>query len=168
MFLQSMGLDRTGPDTMALAVELINFTAGLITMLVVGILISRLPLKNETLKVLSFGLVALNPKLIGINSHATNDTFVILFCTLALFCTVFFLQKQKPGTFLLILFFTLLSISSKTNGWIIAFVITLALFTKAWVQEKHRLGLVLTGFLFMAATVTISILNPLNQYIPNY
>ncbi len=168
MLLQITGADRLSQDAMILVVELVNFLAGLVTVAAAGALINRLPVKSETLKLLSFGLVALNPTLIGINSQVTNDTFVILFSTLALYCTILFLQKQKPVTFLLILFFTLLCISSKTNGWVTAIAITLALLIKAWVEKKHAARLWLAGFLFIAATLVISIFNPLNQYIPNY
>ena len=167
--LQIMGLDTTSSDiSVDLAGELINFTAGVLILLVVGVWITHLPVKSETLKLLSFGLVALNPKLIGINSQATNDTFAILFSTMALYCTFLFLQKQKLGTFLLILLFTLLGIASKTNIWVTAIAITLVLFIKAWVQRKHSIGLELIGLLFIVSTIALSILNPLNQYISNY
>jgi hypothetical protein len=154
--------------SLALAVELINFVAGVFTLLVVGVFITNLPMKNETHKLLSFGLVALNPKLIGINSQFTNDTFAILFSTLALYFMFLFLQKQKPGTFLLILLFTLLGISSKTNIWVTAIAIPLVLFIKAWLQLKNHAVPVLIGLVFIVSTLTFSILNPLNQYISNY
>jgi hypothetical protein len=164
--LQITGADRLSQNNMILAVELINFLAGLITVATVEALIRRTPIKSETLKLLGFGLIALNPGLIGINSQATNDTFVILFSALALFCTVLFLQKQKVGTFLLIVLFSLLCISSKSNGWVTPIAITLALLIKAWVEKKH-VRLWLAGFLFIAATLVISIINPFNQYIHN-
>ena len=165
--LQITGADKLSQNNMILAVELINFLAGLITIAVVEALIRRTPIKSETLKLLGFGLVALNPGLIGINSQATNDTFVILFSILALYCTVLFLQKQKAGTFLLMLLFSLLCISSKSNGVVTPIAITLALFIKAWMERKQVAKLWLTGILFIAATLLISIINPLNQYIPN-
>jgi|GEM_PF-4889979 hypothetical protein len=96
-FLQLTGLENTNPSSMILAVEMLNYTAGLITILVIRLFLYRLPDKNGLLKVIAFGLVALNPGLIGINSQATNDTFAILFSTLALFCTYSFLQKKKVG-----------------------------------------------------------------------
>ena len=164
--LQITGADRLSQNNMILAVELINFLAGLVTLAVVEALIRRTPIKSETLKLLGFGLIALNPGLIGINSQATNDTFVILFSTLALYCTVLFFQKQKPGTFLLILLFSLLCISSKSNGWVTPIAITLALLIKAWIEKKHAARVWLTGSVFIAATLIFSILNPLNQYIP--
>jgi hypothetical protein len=166
-FLQITGADKLSQNNMILAVELINFLAGLITVAVVEALLRRTPIKSETLKLLGFGLIALNPGLIGINSQATNDTFVILFSTLALYCTELFLQKRKAGTFLLMLLFSLLCISSKSNGVVTPIAITMALFIKAWMERTHVARLWLAGFLFIAATLVISIINPLNQYIHN-
>jgi hypothetical protein len=168
-FLRLTGLVHTNASTMILAVELLNYAAGLITLLFIGFFLQHLPGKNGLLKVLAFGLVALNPKLIGINSQATNDTFAILFSTLALFFTYAFLQNKRPVTFLLILLFVVLGICSKTNAWITAIAIFLALLIQAWLEEKaHRVKMVLISGLFGASTLILSILNPLNQYITNY
>jgi len=167
-FLQLSGLENAGQDTLVLAVELVNCAAGLLTILVIGLFVLRWPGKSEFLKVLAFGLVALNPNLTGINSQATNDTFMILFSTLALFCTYAFLQKQKPGTFLLILIFTILGISTKTNGWVTAGAIFLAFLVKAGLEKRLRIRMLLTTVLFGFVTLLVSIINPLNQYISNY
>jgi hypothetical protein len=152
----------------AKAVGWINFFAGLLTLCVIAVFITNLPVKSEVYKLLSFGLIALNPKLIGINSQATNDTFAILFSTLALFCTFLFLQKQQLSTFLLTILFVLLGISSKTNTWITFMAITLVLFIKAWTQRKNSYIPVMTGMVFIISILFISIHNPLNQYITNY
>ena len=167
-FLRLTGLEHTNPSSMILAVELVNYTAGLITILVIGLFLYRLPGKNGLLKVLAFGLVALNPDLIGINSQATNDTFAILFSTLALFFTYAFLQKKRPITFMLILLFTVLGISSKTNVWITAIAILLALIIQACLDKINRARMLLVAGLFGLVTLAVSILNPLNQYISNY
>jgi hypothetical protein len=167
-FIRMAGLANANQSSMILAVELLNFTAGLITLLVIGFFLLRLPGKNGLLKVLAFGLVALNPGLIGINSQATNDTFAILFSTLALFCMYAFLQKKRPVTFLLMLLFIILGISSKTNVWITAIAILLALLIQAWIETQSRVRRLLIACLFGAVTLVLSIFNPLNQYIANY
>ena len=166
-FLRLTGLENTNMGAMILAVELVNTVAGLITLLVIGLFLQRLPGKNGLLKVLAFGLLALNPSLIGINSQATNDTFAILFSTLALYTTYAFLQKKKPVTFLLILLFAVLGISSKTNVWITAIAIFLALLIQGWTEKQSRARSVRIACLFGLATMLLSILNPLNQYITN-
>lgn len=138
-FLQITGLENTSQDSMILAVELVNYTAGLITLVVIGFFLCHLPVKNELLKVLAFGLVALNPKLIGISSQATNDTFAILFSTLALFYAYAYLERRRPITFLLIVIFTVLGISSKANGWITAIAILVALLFNAWTEKRQMI-----------------------------
>lgn len=166
-FLRLTGLIHTNTSTKILAVELLNTAAGLITILVIGLFLYRLPGKTEFLKVLAFGMVAFNPKLIGINSQATNDTFAILFSTLALYCTYAYLQKKRLITFLLMLLFISLGISSKTNVWITAIAILLALLVKPWLEKQNRIQILRIAFLFGVVTLALSIFNPLNQYISN-
>ena len=120
-----------------LAAELINFVFGLVNLIVIAYFIIRLPVKNEILKILAFGLVALNPKLIGINSQFTNDTFAILFSTLALYFTFRFHQKPKWVSFFLSILFCVLAISSKTNTWVTCIAILISFFIKAWVQRNN-------------------------------
>jgi hypothetical protein len=167
-FLRTAGLANANQSIMILAVELVNFTAGLITLLVIGFFLLRLPGKSGLLKVLAFGLVALNPDLIGINSQATNDTFAILFSTLALYCTYAFLQKKRPVTFLLMLLFVILGISAKTNVWVSAIAILLGLLLQAWMEKENKARLWLAAGLFGLVTLAVSAINPLNQYISNY
>jgi hypothetical protein len=167
-FLRLTGLEKESPSVMILVIELVNATAGLIILLVIGLFLLRLPGKNGLLKVLAFGLVGLNPDLIGINSQATNDTFAILFSSLALFYTYAFLQKKRPVTFLLILLFTVLGICSKTNVWITAIAILLALLIQGWMDKPNRARQLLVAGLFGVVTLVLSIFNPLNQYISNY
>jgi hypothetical protein len=148
--------------------ELLNLLAGILTLLVVFDLIRRLPDRNEWLKFLGFALVALNPQLIGINSQATNDTFLILFSTLALYCTYFFLQKQKIIIFLLMILFVCLGVSSKTNGWVIAIAILMTLLIQAWIKPEWRKKTLIYAAAFLVACPALSVLNPLNQYVSNY
>jgi hypothetical protein len=112
--------------------------------------------------------VALNPDLIGINSQATNDTFAILFSTLAIYCTYAFMQKRRPVTFLLMLLFIILGISSKTNVWVSAIAIFLGLLIQAWMEKENKGRMLLAAGLFGLVTLVASALNPVNQYISNY
>lgn len=153
---------------LARALGRINFIAGLITLVVVGLFVTRLPFQNEIYKILSFGLIALNPKLIGINSQATNDTFAILFSTLALYCAYLYLKNPNRGKFLLLIMFVVMAISSKTNTLVTFIAITMALFIKGLAQIKITTRPLMMGFVFALSVVVISILNPLNQYISNY
>ena len=75
--IQILGLTGLTLNGLSLVAEIINLLAGLVTLAIAWAFIARLPVKNKWLKLLAFGLVALNPVLIGINSQATNDTFAI-------------------------------------------------------------------------------------------
>jgi hypothetical protein len=146
--------------------ELANFAAATITLIVVLVFIERLAGYDEKLKLLAFSLVALNPALIGINSQATNDTFVILFSTLAIFSCYQFFRSGKTSCILYCALFSVLAISSKTNGWVTVLAILAALLL--WcLHEGPRLRKLTTTFIFLVTVVGLSVVNPLNQYIPN-
>jgi hypothetical protein len=167
MFLRLTGMENLNDRGVIFGAELVDYVAGLITIIIIGLFLYRLPVKYDVLKILAYGLVALNPKLIGINSQATNDTFAILFSTLALFCTFLYLKKSKPITFIFIVLFTILAISSKTNCWVTAIAIFISLLINIWMDKERRWKSIYIPFTFALATVILSILNPLNQYIVN-
>lgn len=149
--------------------QLINCLLSVVNLAVVWLFVRTLPFASTRFKVLAFALVALNPSLIGINSQATNDTFVILFSTLALFCAHRFIQQQRYIYFVLALLALLLCISSKTNGWVTAVAITAALVIQGWAQERgERTRSVLWAICFLVAVVSLSVVNPLNQYVLNW
>ncbi len=127
----------------------------------------KIPSQNDTLKILAFGLVALNPKLIGINSQATNDSFVILFSTAALYAAFLFFRRQRLSTFVVMLVCSALAIASKTNGWVTMLTIAVALAIKLWAQAGQRRKA--AGFLlaFLLGVPLLTLLNPLSQYLTN-
>src|SRR5688572_29094021 len=63
--------------------QLVSCIAGLITLVLVMHFIMSESELSAKVRFISFSLVALNPKLIGINAQATNDSFVILFVSLS-------------------------------------------------------------------------------------
>jgi hypothetical protein len=166
--LQGMGLAEADLNSKIMVAQLINFLAGAITLGVILKFITELAGYNDGLKLIAFALIALNPKLIGISSQATNDAFAILFSTLALYFTYIFLDKQKIGTFLLVLLFVFLGISSKTNTWVTAFAIIIALCLKAWVQKDQQIKILGVTFTLLFTLLVLVIINPLTQYLSNY
>ncbi len=166
--LEVLKLTHIPPYRQNIVGELINFVAGAITLLFVLKLILRLPVRQTRLKLIAFALVALNPVLIGINSQATNDTFAILFSTLAIYYTVNYLQKPKPGTFLLILLFIVLGISSKINALVTGIAIPLTLLIKAWTKKEERAQTLLLTLLLITGIAGLSLINPLDQFIITY
>jgi hypothetical protein len=166
--IEGLGLANAPHVTHILVAQLINFLAGVIGLIIIWLLIKNLPFKSEKLKLLAFSLAALNPALIGINAQATNDTFAILFSTLAFYCTYIFLRRQRVKTFLLVLFFVLLGISTKTNAWVTAIAILMALLIQIWVRKEQRITTAMFAVVFFLAVPILNVINPLSQYLVNY
>ena len=168
MAIEGLGLAQANISTLWLVAQFVNFVAGTITLLIAWIFIKKLPFKNNLLKLLAFSLTALNPALIGINAQATNDTFAILFSTLALYFTYIFCKKQKIGIFLLILLFTELGIVSKPHAWVTAIAILLVLLARAFTNKIQFKKDLLFSAAFLIMIPVLTVLNPLSQYIVNY
>ena len=166
--IEGLGLAQANKSTLVLVAQLVNFVAGTITLIIAWIFIIRLPFKNELLKLLAFALAALNPALIGINGQATNDTFVILFATLALYFAYLFFQKQKKWTFGLVVLFTELGIVSKPQAWVTAIAIFLILIARAILNKIQFKQGMLYAAAFLVLVPVLTIFNPLSQYIVNY
>jgi len=166
--IQGLGLAHASVSTQWLVAQLINFVAGMITLAIVWIFITKLPFKNELLKLLAFALTALNLAIIGINAQATNDTFAILFSTLALYFTYLFCRKQKIGFFLLIILFTTLGIVSKAHAWVTAIAILIVLITRIFIGKAPIKKAVLFSTAFLVLVPALTIINPLSQYIVIY
>lgn len=149
------------------AAQLINCIAGGITLLVVWAFLKRIPIEDQRLLAFVFLLTALNPVFIAINSQATNDTFVILFMTLAAYFTFLVLQEGRVQSFLLAVLFASLAISSKTNAWAGVLAILAALLVKAWLDRARSKRSALFAVLFFLLVFLIACLNPINQYIAN-
>jgi len=166
--IQIFGLTGLTLNGLSLVGEIINLLAGLVTLAIAWAFIARLPVKNKWLKLLAFGLVTLNPVLIGINSQATNDTFAILFSTLAIYCTYVFLQRKKFIPFILAILFSALGIASKTNVWVTAIAIVITLFIQAFVSPGRTLKATIYAIAFLIAVPVLTVINPLTQYVANY
>ena len=146
--------------------QAINFFAGFTTIAIVYLFIKGLTEFDEKLKLFAFALVALNPALIGINSQATNDTFVILFSTLAIYFSYNFLKNEKIMDLILCSLFVILGISTKTNAWVTFFAILFVLLLKIYLKEQHKKNILIT-VVFLFSVTALSFVNPLNQYLPN-
>lgn len=149
--------------------QAVNFLLSIVALGILWLFIRGLSFGSARLKILAFALVALNPALIGINSQATNDTFLLLFSTLAFFCAYRFLQHRKFLDLLFTLLASLLAVSSKTNGWVTVCAITMAFATQKWMEKgEGNKRYMLLPVTFLIAVVSLSIVNPLNQYILNW
>jgi hypothetical protein len=77
------------------------------------------------------------------------------------------MEQRKFWKILLVVIFTVFGISTKTNLWVTAVAITLALLVHARVSRKAVLSQVVASLAFLVVVAGLSILNPLNQYISN-
>lgn len=74
--------------------QLVSCFAGIATLLITWRFLLELTVRPGV-RTIAMSLAALNPKLLGIHAQATNDAFVIFFCTLALFAMWRFMRV--PG-----------------------------------------------------------------------
>lgn len=147
--------------------ELLNFAAGTLMLLFVALFITRLPESSEILKLIAFGMVALNPKLIGINSQATNDTFGIVLSTLALYFTWRYFNQPQKRWFVLLLVFLSLGMASKTNIVVTGIAIALAFLVRAWTARINKGRAWVAAGIFIVAILILNVINPFTQYITN-
>ena len=152
-------------DSIIIATQLLNFIAGEMILILAYLLIKRMQVDHHEAGLITFALLAFNPALIAANGMASNDTFAILFSTLAIYFCWIFLSKNKIGYLFISGFFVVMGIATKTNIWATVLAIFLALLLKS-VKEKSFLGtLIAAAFLLGVSIVTL--LNPLSQYLAN-
>jgi hypothetical protein len=166
ILLQGLGIYDN--NAQILFVQFVNFLAGAITLALAWKFIREFPSKNEHIKLIAFALVALNPKLIAINSQISNDSFVILFCTLALFFTYRFLKNPGRNLFWPIVVFILLAVSTKLTGWITFIAIFLSFLLTAWAEKEKRNAILVYAPISLICVLLLTTLNPLSQFISNY
>ena len=144
-----------------LVAQFLSCVAGILTIYIVWRFLKNRGLSDK-IKAISFSLIALNPELIGLSAQATNDSFVILFSTLAIYYTCDFFKSGRFGQFLLMTTFTVLAGLSKGNGLVIFLCILAIFFFKAIVEKKYSAYLIGFIVLFMA------IVPFFGQYWDNY
>ncbi len=106
--------------------QLVACVAGIATLFIVrGALIRRGT--SPPIRLLAFALVAWNPALIGLNAQATNDSFVIMFSTLALDRAYEFFRSGAGRDFALMSAAVVLAALSKGNALVVFLAITMTL-----------------------------------------
>ncbi len=108
----------TSKENRIIFAQLINAFAGIFTLLIFLIFILGQPF-NRMVQLVSFSMVALNPRFIAIHTQATNDAFLILFGTLMIYALYQFLKKPSLRFFLFILIASILAGVTKGNSFIL-------------------------------------------------
>ena len=125
------------PTTLIVTGQLLNVAAGLATLWVVSLFLRRF-VPDPTTRALAFALTALNPELASINGMATNDSFVILWSTAAIYGVVRFLETPRLRYLALGAVGTMLAPLSKGNGLVTATVLMGALVVSAILRLQAR------------------------------
>lgn len=105
--------------------QFVSCAAGVVTVLVVRRALAQAPLTPVT-RLATLALVSLNPALIGLSAQATNDSFVILFGTVALAWAVTAFRADQSRRFAIMTAAAALATISKGNGLIVVAAIALA------------------------------------------
>ena len=137
--------------------QLVSCAAGIATLFVIRRALNRRR-ASTTVGLLALALVSLNPTLIGLNAQATNDSFVILFGTLAIASGCEFFETGTRRAFLIMTVSTVLAALSKGNGLVIFLATTAtllhAIVTRWEVGGLTRVRLMRMTALFIATVVT--------------
>ena len=109
-----------------LIAQLVACAAGIATLFIIRQALIRRGV-SPPIRLLAFALVALNPALIGLSAQATNDSFVIMFSTLALDRAVEFFRSGARRDFTVMTASVVLAALSKGNALVVfvAIVVTL-------------------------------------------
>ena len=114
------------PEARIVAAQLLNVGAGLVTVWIVLRFLRRY-CGDARARLLTLALVALNPDLVGINAQATNDSFVILWGTLALLGAVRLAEQPRLRHILLATVPAILAGLTKGNGLVTGAVVAIVL-----------------------------------------
>jgi hypothetical protein len=150
--------------------QLVSCTAGILTLLLALRFFLNQPKVSTKVRFFSFSLLALNPDLIGINAQATNDSFVILFASLALYFGYHFFENHRAKDFSWMTIAVVLAGLSKGNG-LVVFVVILAVFVIALLQRRDSSSLgrsktILYGAIFLVSF--FAVVPRLGSYWTNY
>jgi hypothetical protein len=170
------------PYALIRAAQLVSCAAGILTLLVILYLLRYLGRMHDrtshigkrTLQLsgaIAFAAVALNPALAGISAQATNDAFVILFGSLALYAGVrVFAEGRGLDLAALVLWATLAGLS-KGNG-LVAIVAIAASFAIIAIVEPNavrRRGAAIRGVIFVALVgLPVALIGPYYSYQHQY
>lgn len=149
--------------------QLISMIAGVGTLLVILLFLRQLKVPMKV-KIISFSLVALNPKLIGTDAQATNNSFVIFFVTLTLFFGFNFFRKWRVRDFALMLVCSVLAGLSKGNGLVVMVAVSAVMvlaIVKGVVGVLRGRGILIIFFIYFAIASLAALLS-LGPYWQNY
>ena len=155
-----------------LLVQIMNLMVSILMLWFIWKIILQFIFTNSQMKLIAFGLIALNPGLIGINVQSTNDTFVIAFSIIALYFADQFINQKTFRAFIFCVIFSSLSVLSKTNGVVTVLSIGATYVLEFFAQRNFKVGwrynqLLIAGFYGLCVLVLV-VLAPTSQFISNF
>ncbi len=153
-------------DVLTVAAQLLNAAFGIALVGTAWLFLERFPSQNNLLKIFAFALTAFNPKMIGSNAQATNDTLAILLAAPAIYFALAFFEEEKPMYLAACALFAGLGFSAKSNALVTAGAIFLSLLFRAYSLRKREASA--AALMFAVAVILLAALNPLGQYAENY
>ncbi len=149
--------------------NLLACAAGIVTLWIVLKWLQQVDISRKS-RLLTFSILALNPKLIAINSQTTNDSFVIMFGTIAIYFGYMFFRFRFPVHFVYLLAASILAGLSKGNG-IVVFLIAICVFAVGILRPAlaagwERVALIRWAVVFVTVYLgSLALFGPyLNQY----
>lgn len=149
--------------------QLVSVVAGSLTLLVVLCFLRRLNL-SPRVSFFAFALVALNPKFIGINGQATNDSLAILFAVTASYFAFRFVRDWRAHHLAWSMVFSILAALTKGNTLVIPLV-TLVVLAVALIQPQDKRPLSrarLLGYGVGFAVGCLTFVLPFSLYYTHY
>lgn len=157
-------LDRF-PSQHMMVGNLLN-VAAVTALLVLFLVFSRGGRWSPPVSILGFAFLSFNPALVGISSQATNDPFVILFSSLAIFFLGRFLAALSWKDIVVATGCMVLAALSKASGWVIfacgVGVLTLTALVDA---ERRTRRAVATAVLVLGFLCIVPLVNPYRENI---
>jgi hypothetical protein len=150
-------------------VQLLNATFACGILLVAWRFVRGIEISNRA-QFFGLSLFALNPKLIGISAQVTNDTFVIFFGVVTLYCADEFIRRGRVGHFAVMTAAAVLGVLSKTNGIVTCCAVAVALVLTTFSRRREAAGRKMAVFAvaFVVVVPLLVALNPLAQCRENW
>ncbi|MDX2169594.1 MAG: hypothetical protein SF182_21170, partial [Deltaproteobacteria bacterium] len=143
--------------------NLLNFAAGTALLVLCAVYLRRLPI-SSTVRLLALAFVSFNPAVVGIFSQTTNDGFVILFSSLAIFAIARVLDGGRLRDGLGATLWAILAAASKASGWVTFAAGTAVLVIASLAAGARRRRYAAAAAVFVAGfLLVVPLLHPYRQ-----
>ena len=151
---------------MIITLQFVSVIAGITTIFITYKFLKKV-CSNEKVRLVLFSLVAFNPRFIGVNAQATNDSLVIMLSVAAAYAFYLFLEDPRARKFFLSAILIVLASITKANALFLLFSLMLILFLKilgSRKQNRRKLSVYFALFLLLIIPATAF----LGGYYSNY